>query len=639
MNHYFFENLKNGWYFLILFWIFCFNYFYKYWYESEHFFVGFEVLNYYVEKGFDTWPLHLYISVFLLLSFIFLTLFYNPFISLYENTLPHGNAKFASLSNLRKSSKEDGLLKIVSNSKSDSLNGGIVLCKAFGKYIIINSPVSALLLAPPGTGKSAGLAIPTLFMNRGSVVVLDIKKELFETTSKHRASFSNVLVFEPTSDNTSRWNPLDKKLLPKNESEKFVVVQRIASILYQNEDKEGGGGKKDFFTLKARELFLRIALALIAKNGGTSIPEIYKATLGSNRQETISKLSEIKGLDETTYKFLIGLPKVYEGEFSGGIGTFDTALQAFQDPRIEYAVSSSDFSYSDLRMMNQKPTSFYLVIRADDVDRLSGLIRLFFESVSLYFLSQKWEKENEPIITFLLDEFIRLGKLNSIVENPALSRGVGLNSLFIAQATGQVEKIYGRTGREELISCTAFKVVPSINNEETAEIISKSIGYKTETVRSVSNNSNHLIAKNYTYSQQAKRLISPQKLMSQKPFECIVTRQFHQQNPIQGKLIKWWESKNFKKLSGMALESEIFRYEPLTPKTMNEEQLEEVLLNDYLVSNEDTNMLDNLEDSNQDSFLESNTNKKEIKEDNESMDILSIIDEADRLSSLKDERD
>jgi type IV secretion system protein VirD4 len=213
-----YDVLRHAWYLTILPVLYLFNRFYQYFYGSNDRFIFWDLIRHYSRQPLGTYPVHLYLSFSLLTTCCSLIFFYNPFQLLYDKNRTFGSARFARLADIKKL----GLLKAK----------GTVLCKFGKKTLFVSEPLSSLCLAPPGTGKSAGLAIPTLFHNPNSIIALDVKKELFETTSKHRSSFSHVMVFEPTSANTSCWNPLDKTILPSSLAERYVRVQQIASNIF-----------------------------------------------------------------------------------------------------------------------------------------------------------------------------------------------------------------------------------------------------------------------------------------------------------------------------------------------------------------------------------------------------------------------
>ncbi len=77
-----------------------------------------------------------------------------------------------------------------------------------------DAPLSTLIIAPPGSGKTAAVAVPNLLNVPSSCVVLDIKGELFDLTAGYRQQVlkNKIFVFDPLgNDNTLKFNPFDKR--------------------------------------------------------------------------------------------------------------------------------------------------------------------------------------------------------------------------------------------------------------------------------------------------------------------------------------------------------------------------------------------------------------------------------------------
>jgi type IV secretion system protein VirD4 len=104
----------------------------------------------------------------------------------------YGDAKFASLSDIQKSN---------SVSLGTSNTKGIVVGKYNGKLIRYTKPDFVSLGAGTRSGKGASIVIPNLLEWQDSLIVLDIKQECFNITSKYRKEVLNqdVFLFNPFS--------------------------------------------------------------------------------------------------------------------------------------------------------------------------------------------------------------------------------------------------------------------------------------------------------------------------------------------------------------------------------------------------------------------------------------------------------
>ena len=118
----------------------------------------------------------------------------------------YGSARFAK--------KEDYANLGISHDKGLIL--GTLIENGKYKFIRAEKPFATLVIASPGSGKTAGIIIPNLLVVPNSCIVYDIKGELYQKTAGYRQEkFGNkIQKFSPFSwDNTLFYNPFDNKIL------------------------------------------------------------------------------------------------------------------------------------------------------------------------------------------------------------------------------------------------------------------------------------------------------------------------------------------------------------------------------------------------------------------------------------------
>ncbi|RDH91345.1 MAG: hypothetical protein DIZ77_11250 [endosymbiont of Seepiophila jonesi] len=454
---------------------------------------------------------------------IFISLF-NPF---KQKLTTYGDASFATKSYVKKIKKFD--------------ERGIILGAAFGTYIRSNEPLSTLLLAPPGTGKTAGFVIPNLFSCGNSMVIFDVKGELYKITSKRRAEFSRVLKFEPASPDSAMWNPLAKESLPRDWVEQMVVIDRIATMIYPQ------GEKHDHWITEGKNMFLFYAMFLVWRNGGSSIPEIRAFSLDtSDAQIAIEEmLTDNENMPDRIRQEGNGLIQKPENEFGSVFSTYKSKLNVFADPYVAKALSGNEFTFSEFR---KNRTSLYLVIKAQDVERLAPVVTLLFEMCAMYILSNA-PKPEDHTVTLMIDEFARLGKMQQVLDMPALSRGNRGHAMLIAQDYAQINRLYGNDGGEILDgTCSHFIIYPQ-NNAKTAKNFSEKIGFQT-TVKKSKSQSTRDTNISTSLSEEKIPLISQQDFLSMPEWSSYIIVQNHFKRPIKASPVKWFEDPLMKNLAG-----------------------------------------------------------------------------------------
>ena len=93
----------------------------------------------------------------------------------------HGDARFASISDLRKA----GLLKQTPQS--------VLIGNYRGNYLWLGGAQHVITISPTRSGKTTSIAIPVLLSYQNSMVVLDLKGELFKATSGWRQAQGHAI--------------------------------------------------------------------------------------------------------------------------------------------------------------------------------------------------------------------------------------------------------------------------------------------------------------------------------------------------------------------------------------------------------------------------------------------------------------
>jgi type IV secretion system protein VirD4 len=437
---------------------------------------------------------------------------------------------------------------------------GLILGRKGFKYVRTDKPLSVLVFAPPGSGKTAGVIIPSLLSCSNSMIIHDPKGELHEKTSKRRGEFSKIVRFAPGEENSMRWNPLAKAELPDGWEGVQAVVDRIANSFITAGKYSASGD--DYWIREARSLFSFWALYLIHKNGETCFAEILKEMFvveedsedsdfgRSAQQEKIINIIKTAVPDRLKIEGAGLAGKAYK-EFSGMVGTCKSYLQVFLDETVAKNTSVCDFSIKKLR---QERTTIYLMVKASDQTRLKPLLSLFFETAALQLIENKSESADFNV-TFMLDEFKRLNRMQEVLELPSISRSYRVNAVFVVQSLSQIDEIYGKAGTDQLRNTCAYHVVFAQNEFRIAESVSKSIGTKTRikksknfgsTAPSVFSKNSRSQSMGTGETQEGIPLIRPQEIMSLKKNKILILSQNHFQTPVKASVCLWFKIKIMK---------------------------------------------------------------------------------------------
>ena len=433
---------------------------------------------------------------------------------------------------------------------------GIIYGLWGSKFIRTKEPLSALVAAPPGTGKTVAIVIPNLLSCNNSMIVNDPKNELFEKTADFRAKHQKVLRFAPAEKGSAQFNPFDE--MPNDEIEIYTFIDRIAGILYPYEI----GSKEIHWQKQAGTLFKTFCFQMLLydlNDFKMNFANIRKSILSGSHLDKERPSDVQKGLlyDKVFFqasnmngvifeKFIENanlILNISQQELSSIITTTINALNSFDNPTVEQNTQSSDFKLSDFR---KEKITLYLSSRPKDLNVVAPITKILIELFAIEILSDK--PKDDEIITFLLDEFPKMGKMQELVKLPAVSRGQKANVIFICQDFDQIESVYKKTGLNELISTTAYKIVFTQNNYNTMKMVSDLIGKKTEEKQSTTRQTGQFLSsKSNQLSQEGKPLILPENVGMLKANEVIIIAQGHNTTPILAKSARFFKIREFKK--------------------------------------------------------------------------------------------
>lgn len=468
------------------------------------------------QHGYQALLIALAVSLILpLIGFIVLNI--NPHRGL------HGDARFATSADILAS-------KSVALGNKESK--GIVVGTYKGQLVRYIKPDFVSLGAGTRAGKGAGIVIPNLLEWQDSLIVLDIKQECFNITSKYRRDVlkQQVFLFNPFSFETHTFNPFH--YLNLDHVEGSTDLMGMAEIIYPTDSVIGA---ERHFNNAAQSLFIALAkgLWIILKANSMFLEKhhilnifsignllvLYNTVLMDTLAEALEdniKLQKLNHIQvELTQDALAKIRSFMllgdEGKASV-ISTFEKQLKLFALPVIKHATDTNSF---DFRQLRRQKMTIYLSIAPKDLKIASLIINLFFNCVIRINLSENpdFVPELKHSLLLILDEFPAIGAIPYVKEAAGYIAGYKIQLLTIFQNVSQLNEIYGDQGRKTLLANHSCKIVFAPNEQEDAEYFSKEIAYLTTISSSKSRNSHRASVSRGTSESEAKRaLMLPQEL-------------------------------------------------------------------------------------------------------------------------------
>lgn len=348
--------------------------------------------------------------------------------------------------------------------------------EAEGNYMVVGGN---------GSGKSAGIAMPTSRTWRGAICATDIKGELSDWYRKlyQRGLVSRgFIVFDPTQVDGPSYDPF-WWLLKDDQSNLFNNVMELAIAIapVSPEDKQP-------FWSETEQGVLAAALLYYFKLG-LSFSETMCVILSSSTSDLCKTLTQS---GDVCVKMLIGETASMKPET---LANFDRGLRNkimvfATDPYISHAFrgqreGATVFTWDDLDDYN-----IFLRIPADRIEQWSGAVNLMYTQLIRHLERRPEKFTNEgnriPQTLLLMDEFARFGKLEMITAAMATLRSKKVNICLMVQSIAQLDKIYGEYDRRIIFDNCQYQVILRANDADTQKYLCELIGTRMSIQRSVS---------------------------------------------------------------------------------------------------------------------------------------------------------
>ena len=336
----------------------------------------------------------------------------------------HGTAHWADEREVRNS----GLLPSPGQSGAGVYVGGWLDTGGRLRYLRHDGPEHVAAIAPTRSGKGVGLVVPTLLSWPHSVVVNDMKGELWTLTAgwRQRDADNAVLKFDPASQSGScAFNPLaEVRLATPHE---VGDVQNLVTIIVDPDGK----GLADHWAKTAHAFLTGVILHLLYKSrkqrpAGLSnvamalsdperpIDDLYAEMLENRHMGT-----EAHPVVAAAARDMLNRPEQERGSV---LSTAMSYLSLYRDPLVAHNTAHSDFRIMDL-MNHERPVSLYLVVRPADKDRLKPLMRLVINQIVRVLTRDDVSvgEVDRHRLLLMLDEFPSYGRLEIFQEAHRLS--------------------------------------------------------------------------------------------------------------------------------------------------------------------------------------------------------------------------
>jgi type IV secretion system protein VirD4 len=329
---------------------------------------------------------------------------------------------------------------------------------------------SLVTVAPPGAGKTQGHVIPNLLLWHGPAVVLDVKGELWATTSawrqKHVGPVYRFAPFEPRRSH--RYNPLS-------------AIRSDPQFLWEDAALAAGmavvpqGSKEPFFEQSAQRVLTVVNAEICrwsARPQDRAMSRVLDIASGVGWEDFLTRAMLDVSFPPLA-RAATAFHQMDERTRSNVLSTLQTSLKSWEGERIAAVTQQSDWSPLDLR--NGSNPTVYICVNPEEIEAALSILRVVIGQ-HVRALTRTLPGPDDPDVLFLLDEFPQLRHMPPVEEGIAVGRGYGLKFWLFAQSLGQIRTVYKQA--DSLLGQCGLRafVNPSLQ-DGTAQKIADDLGY------------------------------------------------------------------------------------------------------------------------------------------------------------------
>lgn len=348
-----------------------------------------------------------------------------------------------------------------------------------GKTTYVGLPQGAegnlLVIGGNGSGKSSGVAMPTLETWRGPICATDIKGELsarYGDLYRRGLVSRRYIVVNPMDPAGPSYDPFWWLARDAGENLAHNALQMAATLLPLSP-----GEKDKFWDSSEQAVFA--AMAVYSVRHGLSFSEMTAYLLGQSLPDLCKELWTD---GDSTVRFLLGKMHAMKKQTLACIerGFRNRLMGSAADPRISHFFrgrreTANWFSWDELAEHN-----IFLCIPPDKLETWGWAVNLMYAQL-IRHLESRPEKYNPqgrqiPQTLVLMDEFPRFGRLEPIANALATLRSKGVNFCLMAQSVAQLDLIYGKDTREVMLDNAQYKLILGAGDAETQGYLSRLIG-------------------------------------------------------------------------------------------------------------------------------------------------------------------
>lgn len=165
-----------------------------------------------------------------------------------------------------------------------------------------------------------------------------------------------------------------------------------------------------------------------------------------------------------------------------------------------------------------------MVVPLDQVDAQAVFLRLLTNIILGMAVRLEGAKKPKKNVLLVLDEFVRLGRMEKLINIANVAAGCGIEALFITQDKGQIESVYGKGDTASILgSCVTTRIFGLGRAEfETANWAANALGDQTVLTRTKQSTAKFGESRKTSTAEQRQKLMTVDQILEMKTGKMLL---------------------------------------------------------------------------------------------------------------------
>ena len=201
-----------------------------------------------------------------------------------------------------------------------------------------------------------------------------------------------------------------------------------------------------------------------------------------------------------------------------------TIKKAFDWARSDEQRSFLSASTCSLENLFEGLADLFMVVPLDQVDAQAVFLRLLANIILCMAVRLEGAKKPKRKVLLVLDEFVRLGRMEKLINIANVAAGCGIEALFITQDQGQIESVSGKGDTASILGSCVTTCIFGLGRAEfeTANWAANALGDQTVLTRTKQSSAKFAESRKTSTAEQRQKLMTADQILEMKTGKMLL---------------------------------------------------------------------------------------------------------------------